>query len=265
MTQQEVADAMEWSLSKLIRIESGQVNIAINDLKVLVAHYKITDDKRVAELLTSARGSRERSWWSTYQGVAAKDYLNFIGYESSASHIRNFEPILVPGLLQTEDYAREVIRASPRQGSTEYTDKLLELRSERQERVLTGEFPKMYFVLDEAVVRRIVGRPETMRDQLRHLLILNERDNIDVLVVPFKDGLHILSNTPMVHFEFAGPDDEDVLYFEGPFGDLMLSREESSEAQGPSVYLDHFWTVEALARRYDATALIENALVQLSH
>ncbi|MDQ1293120.1 MAG: hypothetical protein QG608_1001, partial [Actinomycetota bacterium] len=101
---------MDWSLSKLIRIESGTVTIATNDLRALLAHYGVTDRERVEDLVEVGRSSRERSWWSAYKGVVSLEYLCFLGFESSASIIRNFEPLLIPGLLQTEEYARIAIR-----------------------------------------------------------------------------------------------------------------------------------------------------------
>jgi hypothetical protein len=251
---------MDWSLSKLIRIETGQVSITTNDLRALLAHYDIADETRVRELIDSGRASRERSWWSSYKEVAAPEYLTFLGYESSATYLRNFEPLVVPGLLQTEDYAREVITGVP------HASALVELRMERQELIVRDDGPRMYFMLDEAVIRRVVGGPDVMHHQLRQLIELNKRPNIEIFVVPFSEGLHPLWRTPMIHFEFAGADDEDVLYIENPLGQLII-REGDPEQPGeftPTKYLDLFWTVEHIARRTDAEALIRDALEGLS-
>lgn len=109
MSQRDVAAAMDWSASKLIRIESGAVNISTNDLRALLHHYGIEGD-RIATLVELARAARGQTPWAIYRDVASPEYIAFLGYESSASVIRNFEPMLVPGLLQTEDYARTVIR-----------------------------------------------------------------------------------------------------------------------------------------------------------
>src|SRR5574341_251305 len=180
-TQRDVARAMDWSLSKLIRIETGAVSITTNDLRALLTHYGINEPERVEGLIEVARASRERSWWSGYREVASQDYVTFLGYESSASVIRNFEPLLVPGLLQTEEYAREVIRAI--QGE-DHVDALVDLRMYRQQTLLErDEPPSTHFILDEAVIRRSVGGPDVMRRQLRHLAQLAERPNITVRVV----------------------------------------------------------------------------------
>src|SRR5580704_7099732 len=109
LTQEQVATAMDWSLSKLIRIENGTVGISMNDLKAILAHYKITDDRRSAELIALSRGARERSWWNSYRDVAPR-LIQLIEYEAAAFIARNFQPLIVPGLLQTEEYARTSIR-----------------------------------------------------------------------------------------------------------------------------------------------------------
>jgi transcriptional regulator with XRE-family HTH domain len=264
VTQREVAAKMDWSLSKLIRIETGQVSISTNDLRALLSYYEVTDEARVKDLLDSARVSRAPSWWSSYKGIASDEYITFLGYEASATYIRNFEPVVVPGILQTEDYARAVIsRLSERSGRE--IDSLVELRLERQHRLLPDGGPEMYFILDEAVIRREVGSPKVMQAQLNHLIDLNSRTNIEIFVMPFKEGLHPLSRTPMIHFEFSEPDDEDVLYIEDPFGEL-IAREGSVEGSGrinPAHYLDLFWTVEHVARTTDSLAIIRRVLEKL--
>lgn len=109
MTQRDVAAAMDWSQSKLIRIETGAVNISTNDLRALLGHYGI-ERARTENLVEVARASRDQPRWNVYKDVAEPEYIAFLGYESSASIIRNFEPLLIPGLLQTEEYAREILK-----------------------------------------------------------------------------------------------------------------------------------------------------------
>lgn len=267
LTQREVAEAMDWSLSKLIRIESGQVSISTNDLKALLAHYGITDKALVNEMIKNARASRERSWWNRYRNLVAPQFLDFLGYESSASHIRNFEPIYIPGLLQTEEYAREVMRSVARR-STEVVDSLVGLRLERRDRLLRHEGPRMYFLLDEAVIRHVVGSSAIMRQQLNYLGALDSNDRVEILVLPFNAGLHPLSSTAMVHFEFSGSYDEDILYIENPMGDFFIARESGAEDASevnPSMYLDYFWTIENVARTSNSQSLIERALRELSN
>src|SRR5690349_2020111 len=101
-TQWETAQAMDWSLSKLIRIETGAVRVSTNDLRAMLSYYTV-DAERVAALVEVARAAREQPRWARYRDVASPEYLVFLGFESSATVIRNFEPILIPGLLQTEE------------------------------------------------------------------------------------------------------------------------------------------------------------------
>src|ERR1700683_606310 len=160
LTQDDVAKAMEWSLSKIIRIEAGSVGVSSNDLKALIRLYKIDDPNRVDELLALARQSRERSWWSGYKELLNLQYIQFIDYESAATFIHGFQPVLVPGLLQTEGYARVTITQLGENLTPKVIDDLVEIRMKRQELLAQETPPGMSFVLDEAVVRRVVGGGE---------------------------------------------------------------------------------------------------------
>ena len=109
LTQDQVAGEMDWSLSKIIRIESASSGISANDLKALLQLYGVKDPGQVDSLVALARAARERSWWSAYRDVAPQPLLQLTEYESAAQVIRQFETMFVPGILQTEDYARAVI------------------------------------------------------------------------------------------------------------------------------------------------------------
>src|SRR6266567_978976 len=110
LTQEQVSKAMDWSLSKIIRIETGAVGISTNDLRALLSLYKIHDPERTGELVELARASRQSSWWSKYRGDISPPYLQFIEYEEAASVLRAYEPLLLPGLLQTREYADSIVR-----------------------------------------------------------------------------------------------------------------------------------------------------------
>src|SRR5581483_8594616 len=165
MTQEQAAGVMEWSLSKLIRIEGGGVSISVSDLRSLLTMYQITDESYVEELVTLARAARQRSWLTAFRDVTSSQYVTFVGYEAAASIIRQFEPTLIPGQLQTEEYARAVTL----EYAADRVDKLVEIRIRRQE-LLEGPRRLFCFILDEAVIRRQVGAPTNpgvMRRQLR--------------------------------------------------------------------------------------------------
>jgi hypothetical protein len=213
---------MDWSLSKLIRIEKGSVGISTNDLKVLLSYYGITDKDRVQELIALAKAAKERSWWRAYSNAAPSQLLQFVEYEAAAMITRNFQPLLIPGLLQTEDYAREVIKEFGGRPRKDQLDDLVALRMKRQELLKrTGPPPWFFLILDEGVLRRVVGGEDVMASQIRHLIDLCNRDDVTIEVVPFSAGVHRGMHGPFVILEFPEAEDDDVLYLENPTGDLI--------------------------------------------
>src|SRR5262249_46742935 len=215
-------------------------------------------------LVGLARAAREAPRWSIYKDVASAEYISFLGYESSASVIRNFEPLVVPGLVQLEEYAREVIRmAEP--GDPQRIDALVDLRMQRQEIISREQPPDLHFIMDEAVIRRMVGGPNLFRRQLKHLLEVSQYPNVTIRVVPFTQGVYPRLRVPYVLFEFPEPEDEDVLYVENPLGEFII-RENSPEERDqvdPVNYLGVFWQLEQIAPRDDATQILESAVAGL--
>jgi transcriptional regulator with XRE-family HTH domain len=228
LTQDQVAAAMDWSLSKLIRIENGTVGISTNDLKAILAHYEITDEKRTSEFLALSRGSKERSWWSGYRDVAPPRLVQMIELEAASIITRNFQPLLVPGLLQTEEYARNVYQRLNPQESTKRIESLVEVRMRRQELLGQPDAPLLFFILDEAVVRRVVGGKAAMRRQLSQMIELAPMPNVTIEIVPFEAGAHPGVLGSFLIFEFPDTADDDALWLEGPLGDL-LSRDDPEE------------------------------------
>lgn len=264
-TQRDVALEMDWSLSKLIRIETGVVSISTNDLRALLGHYGVTDQERVRQLLETARAARRRSEWSAYSGTVSPEFIAYLAYESSAAVIRGFQPLLVPGLVQTPDYARAVIGATTAMPDEEKIQEMLELRLARQEMLVGDDRPKVFFILDEAVIRRVVGGPAVMRQQLQYLLDLAESDDITILVVPFGAGVYTLLRWPSVLLEFGDLADPNVLFVERPEGDTLIreGEEQLPELGSPASYLEAFWKVENLALDESPRRLIAGAIAAL--
>jgi transcriptional regulator with XRE-family HTH domain len=227
LTQEQVATAMDWSLSKLIRIENGTVGISTNDLKAILAHYKITDDGRTAEMLALSRGARERSWWSAYRDASPR-LIQLIEYESASFIIRNFQPMLIPGLLQTGEYAATVIRNLDPQASDEVVNLAVEMRIKRQQLLQQPETPLMFFIVDEAAVRRLVGGQQAMRRQIQRLLDESDKPTVTIEIVPFGAGAHPGMQGPFMLFEFPDAADDDALYLEGP-GESRWNRDDPEE------------------------------------
>jgi transcriptional regulator with XRE-family HTH domain len=222
LTQEQVAGGMDWSLSKLIRIEAASAGISANDLRGLLSLYEVTDPERVNTLLALARAARERSWWSAYRDVAPESLLQLMEYESAAHVIRQFETTFIPGILQIEDYARAVIQNyyDERPGS-DRVRALAELRV-RREGLFDIENPPLFqFMVDEAVVRRLVGGSLVMRRQLRRLIEVADKPNITIEFIPFSAGLHPGMKGPFEIIEFADPAESDIVYMESPRGDIF--------------------------------------------
>jgi len=224
LTQKDVADSLDWSPSKLIRIENGTVGISITDLKALLLNYKITDEARVEEFVAMARAGKEQAWWHKYRDNYSKQFLTFLGLESSAIRLRQFQNLAVPGILQTREYARVLVSAGT--ADEERIENGVAVRLQRQKLLEPGG-PDSYFILDESVLRRQVGGPEVMRDQLKRLKELAVLDNVTIQVVPFTAGRHRGLVGSFEIFELSDQEDDYALMLEQPYKDVLI--EDSSE------------------------------------
>ncbi|WP_020116290.1 helix-turn-helix transcriptional regulator [Streptomyces canus] len=241
LTQRQVAAKMEWSSSKLIRIEAGEVGISVNDLRPLLAAYGITESRRVEPLLDLARNSRKMPF-SEYRDLFGKEFLQYLAFESSASIIRQFNSLQLPGLLQTEEYGRAIMRSYSTSVAEETLDRYIEARLLRQELLMSDEGSQLFFILDESVVRRQVGGRGVMRAQLERLAELAVRPRISVLILPFSAGAHAGMQGPFTHFEFEADEMPDSMYVENPRGDSYTS----SDPEETGRYLERFWDLEDL-------------------
>jgi transcriptional regulator with XRE-family HTH domain len=232
-TQEQVARSMEWSLSKVIRIESGSVGVSANDLRALLDLYGIASLERVDELLDLARASRQSSWWSRrYKADISDQYLQFIEYEEAASVLRMYEPLLLPGLWQTREYATAIIRELADPDTPEsLIQTRIEIRMRRQELLDQDPPPEIFCVLDEAAVQRTAGQRNVARGQIARLIELAGRPSISLGVVPFSAGFHRGMLEPFHILEFPDHEDSDVLFSESS-RDTILSRDESGEIAG---------------------------------
>jgi hypothetical protein len=234
--RQEMTAVMDWSLSKIIRIETGAVGISTNDLTALLRLYKVSDQQRIKDLVSLARIARQPSWWSRYRETLPPTFFTYIEYEASASAIRQYEPILVPGLLQTRKYAEVVISRYRKRLSVEEVTARVELRMERQQLLAQAPLPALYFVVDEAAILRLAGESELREEQLAHLISVANRPNVTVEIIPFSTGLHSGIAENVTILEFDNESDSDVLYFEGA-RDFIFSRDDAEEI---SIYREMF-------------------------
>ena len=238
LTIDEVAKALECSVSKVSRLETGQGIPYRRDVRDLLDRYGIADQARRDRLMRWVRDGNRQGWWDDFSNVLAPDpedpllpdnLSRYVALEQDASEVRTFEAMVVHGLLQTEDYARALFNTLST-ANEEATERLVELRMRRQRRLYADEDPLIVqMVLDEAVLYRSVGGPQVMRQQLARLLTDAQRPNITLRVLPFSIGAHRSVSGSFVVLAFADTDDNDLVYIEGHVGDLYLEKEHDVE------------------------------------
>jgi transcriptional regulator with XRE-family HTH domain len=208
------------------RWENGERSVRPTDLRLLLDIYQVDGERREA-LLTLARQAKERGWWQSYASAIPEWFQVYVGLEAEASTVRVYESELVDGLLQTPDYYRAFLGAAPAAAADAEAERKIEVRLARQER-LTGEDPPEYWaVLNEAVIRRVVGGAEVMRAQLDHIAEMAALPQVNVQVLPFAAGVHPAMDGSFRILGFPEPGDPDVVYLENQAGSLYL--EEAAE------------------------------------
>lgn len=224
-TVADVATQLGWSESKLSRIETAHTGIRPKDLDRLLEIYETPDDAR-SRIRALATQSRQRAWWEAYGDVLPDAYETLIGFEAEATGIFTYEAQIVPGLLQTAEYASAVIAADGVYEDDEVHGQRVAVRMARQAVLTRDPPPKLSVILDEAVLRRQVGGPDVMRRQLTRLVEANEQDMITVQVLPFAVGAHRALAGSFIILEFAGGTDHPLVYSEGMTGGVFRSRPE---------------------------------------
>ncbi|MGW2045069.1 helix-turn-helix domain-containing protein [Streptomyces sp. NPDC001858] len=235
MTAEEVAERLLVSQSKISRLENGRRSISQRDVRDLCGVYEVEDQRMVDSLMEMAKDSRQQGWWHAFGDVP---YSVYIGLETDAASLRVYDPQVVPGLLQTRQYAEALISgALPETAHTEI-EKRVQVRMRRQERVSSGENPlRLWSVMDESALRRVVGSPELMREQLEHLVEQSQLPHVTVQVIPFHMGAHPGLNGQYAILEFPDTADSSVVYIEGVTSDLYL--EKPNDVQKYSVMYEH--------------------------
>ncbi|MFR9673589.1 helix-turn-helix domain-containing protein [Streptomyces sp. TR06-5] len=252
MTAEEVADRLLVSQSKISRLENGRRSISQRDVRDLCGVYEVEDRRIVDSLMQMAKESRQQGWWHAFGDIP---YSVYIGLETDAASLRVYEPQVVPGLLQTRAYAEAVVAGALPEASAEDVEKRVQVRMRRQDRIGEAVQPlRLWAVLDEAALRRAVGGPRTMAEQLEHLVALSRLPHLTVQVMPFSMGAHPGVNGQYAILEFPEATDSTVVYLEGVTSDLYL--EKANDVQSYSVMYEH---LRAQALNADQTrAFIED-------
>jgi transcriptional regulator with XRE-family HTH domain len=222
---EEVAERLGVAASTLSRIETGKAPTKSVYLTAMLEMYGVTDPAQRQVLVDMAREGHRKGWWSVYDDVLPTGFGIYVGLEAEAAGLRSFEGEAVQGLFQTPDYARAILREVQVRDTDEQVERLVDLRMKRQE-VLDRNPPlDVWMILDEAVIRRTIGGPGVMRDQLARLVEASRKPNVTLQVLPFSTGSHAGLRGPFSILEFPERADPDVAYVESVAGIIYLEKE----------------------------------------
>jgi transcriptional regulator with XRE-family HTH domain len=253
MSMQEVAEQIEMTAASLSRLETGRRGIRPRDLRLFLDLYQVDEPDR-EDLLTLAREAQQRGWWQNYGNVLPSEYATLIGLEAEAVTVRNYEQTLVPGLLQTEAYARAIIEAFRPSDSPEEVSRLVAVKMERQKRLTDNRPLELSVILGEGVIRQHVGTTETTTEQLRRLA--DRRANVMVQVLPYHAGAHPALTGSFNIVGFPTPSDLDVVYLENMSSALYL--EEADDVRKYGIVFDYL-RAAALSPNDSADMLVQAA------
>jgi transcriptional regulator with XRE-family HTH domain len=235
MTAEEVAERLLVSQSKISRLENGRRSISQRDVRDLCGVYEVEDQRMVDSLMEMAKDSRQQGWWHAFGDVP---YSVYIGLETDAASLRVYDPQVIPGLLQTRPYAEALITGALPETAPSDIDNRVQVRLRRQERITAVENPlRLWTVLDEAALRRLVDNKLLMREQLESLVEQSQLPHVTVQVIPFEIGAHPGLNGQYAILEFPDAADSSVVYIEGVTSDIYL--EKAQDVQKYSVMYEH--------------------------
>ncbi len=262
MTGEEAADRMSWSGSKLSRIERGQVASNSDDIRDLLELYGVDEPGFRHTLVMLARESRRRGWWHAYGDVLPERFEVYLGLEPEASTLRFYQSETIPGLVQTESYARALVRAHPVPVDADELERRVELRLRRQELLLRDYPPQTWVVLDEAVLHRPIGGAGVLADQLDHLLKITAEGHVNVQVLPYDAGTHPGLNGSFDILEFPESDiyTQYLVHLENLTNSLYI--EKAKEVQN---YIHAFEQLRAAALLPDESREVITNAAQRAH
>ena len=226
VTRDKAGYEIRASESKISRMELGRVSFKERDVVDLLKLYGVDDAGERDRLLTLAREANTPGWWHSYGDVLSTWFQNYLDLEQAAELIRTYEIQFVPGLLQTDAYARAVITLGHGGATTEEIDRRADLRMARKQMLQRDESPRLWAVLDEAVLRRPIGGREVLREQIESLLEMCEQPSVRLQVIPFASGGHAAAGGAFTILRFPYPDMPDVVYLEHLTSGLYLDKRE---------------------------------------
>jgi transcriptional regulator with XRE-family HTH domain len=231
VSRAEAGFAIRSSESKISRLELGRVSFKPRDVTDLLAMYGVTDPEKREAFLEMVKRSNEPGWWHRYIDLVADWFQDYLGLEESASRIQTWEQQFVPGLLQTEDYAKAIISHGWSPMATQSVQRQVGMRMRRQALLGRPDPPKLWAVIDESVLHRPIGGRRVMLDEVEHLIELTKRPNITLQVVPYQFSGYAAEGS-FTSLRFAEPELPDVVYIEHLSGALYLDKRSDTELYG---------------------------------
>lgn len=239
-TQKVVAESLGWSVSKVIRIETGAVQVSTSDVMALLHFYGITDEAHTEELLTITR-TKDEAWWDAYRPVYKQQFLDFLDYENSAARLRQFISFAVPGLLQTEAYMRTLFRGY--MDEPERIERAVRIRLRRQQVLASDRGKQFWFIIDEAALHRWFGGPDVIREQLDHLREIARQPNVSIRIVPFSVGMYPGVRGSFTVMEFPSDDEDLIVNIESPHSDALIR----DDLETTSEFVETFYALDDYA------------------
>jgi transcriptional regulator with XRE-family HTH domain len=226
LTRDQAGWAIRGSESKISRMELGRVAFKERDVTDLLKLYGVDDEKEHARLIEMAREANTPGWWHAYGDVLTTWFQNYLDLEQSAELIRTYEVQFVPGLLQTDAYARAVIMLGHGTASREEIGRRADLRMARKKLLSRPDGPRLWAVLDEAVLHRAIGGRAVLREQIEFLIEATHLRNVRLQVIPFHSGGHAAAGGAFSILRFPHQDLPDVVYIEHLTSALYLEKRE---------------------------------------
>ncbi|GLU47730.1 helix-turn-helix domain-containing protein [Nocardiopsis ansamitocini] len=230
ITRADAAYKIRGSESKISRVELGRVGFKIRDVEDLLTFYGVTDQSLREAYVSLAKEANEPGWWQKYGDALPGWFQSYVGLEEAATQLRVYESQFVPGLLQTEDYARQVITRAGKVRLDHVAHGRIATRMRRQHRIRDNSKVKLWVIIDEPAVRRPVGDAEVMRGQLEHLKKLSQEPNITLQIVPFSQGVFAAETGSFTILRYPEYDLPDAVYLEQLTGGNLQDRRDDVEA-----------------------------------
>lgn len=225
LTREDVAEQTSINAATLYRIETAKVRPQRRTLLALLDKYGVMDEPRRSTLIELSKQATQLGWLQAYESELPEEYTTYISFEAEARSVRNYESLFVPGLLQTEDYSRSVIRGVLPDISDDEVQQRVEVRLQRRVVLQKNEPIKLWVIIGEAVLHHVVGGDAVMANQLLSLAEAAKRPNITLQVLPFSVGAHPGMHGAFAIMDFPDAADSDLIYVESMAGALFLERE----------------------------------------